>query len=97
MSLELEDWTMRVYVKDRRCKGGERILKTYHYTDKHEAWMQEEVLDLSMGLYPKPKYRIEVDRAWVRVRCLMSGKEVKIAAEDRGSACDPSMERYWSA
>lgn len=96
MSLELKDWSMRIYVKDRRCKAGERIFKTYTYRDKHEDWMREEVRDLQAGLYPAPKYRFEVDPLWVRVRNLMTGEMVTIPAEDRGGPCDPSMEQYWS-
>ena len=32
----------------------------------------------------------------VKVTSLMSGKEVEIAKTARGTACDPSTERYWS-
>jgi len=96
MALELTDWTMRIYVKDRRCKAGERILKTYAYQAKHEQWMREEVRDLQAGLYPAPKYRFEVDPTFVSVKSLMSGEMVQIRAEDRGGPCDPSTERFWS-
>jgi hypothetical protein len=53
---------MRIYVKDRRCKSGERILNTYSYRSKHYQWMLEEVRDLQSGLYPVEKSRIEVDQ-----------------------------------
>lgn len=97
MSIVMQDWTMRVYVQDRRTKTGERILHTYSYPNKHEAWMREEVRDLqSMALYPAPKYRIEVDPVYCTVKSLMTGQDVQIRTEDRGGPCDPSMERYWS-
>jgi len=95
--IELKDWTMRIYVQDRRCKSGERIFKTYVYLNKHEGWMQEEVRDLQSGLYPAPKYRFEINPTYVTVKNLMTGAEVQVPAEDRGGPCDSSMERYWSA
>lgn len=59
--IELKDWTMRIYAKDRRTKTGERCIRTYAYKSKHEQWMREEVRDLQSGLYPAEKYRFEVD------------------------------------
>jgi hypothetical protein len=94
--MELMDWTMRVYVQDRRCKGGERILKTYAYRNKHLHWMLEEVRDLQSGLYPAPRFRFEVDPTFVTVTSLQTGELVRIRAEDRGGPCDPSMERFWT-
>lgn len=94
--IELQDYTMRIYVKDRRTKSGERILKTYAYQQKHSQWMKEEVRDLQAGLYPAPKYRIEVDPTFCKVKSLMTGEDVTIRVEDRGGPCDPSTERHWS-
>ena len=97
MSIVMQDWTMRVYVQDKRTKSGERLLRTYSYPNKHEAWMKEEVRDLqSMALYPAPKYRIEVDPVYTTVKSLMTGEDVQIRYEDRGTAQDPSQERYWT-
>lgn len=96
MSLELVDWTMRVYVRDRRCKTGERICNTYTYKSKHERWMADEVLDLQCGLYPAERYRIEVDPVWVTVVSLQTGLPVVIRYEDRGGVYDPSQESYWT-
>jgi hypothetical protein len=62
IDLSLFNFTMRVYVKDRRCKSGERILNTYSYRSKHYQWMLEEVRDLHSGMYPIEKFRIEIDR-----------------------------------
>ena len=93
--IELKDWTMRIYVRDRRCKAGERILKTYAYENKHLHWMLEEVRDLQAGLYAGDKYRFEIDPTYVTVISLMNGEPVRIRAEDQGGPCDPSMESYW--
>lgn len=96
MSLELKNWTMRIWVKDRRYKTGERVYGTYVYDRRHEQWMREEVRDLQAGLYPEPKYRIEVDPTTVEVRNLMTGEMVEIPFTDRGGPCDPSTELYWT-
>ena len=93
--IELADWTMRIYIRDRRCKSGERILKTYVYARKHLQWMQEEVRDLQAGLYAGDRYRFEIDPTYVTVINLMTGEPVQIPAVDRGGPCDPSQEHYW--
>jgi hypothetical protein len=94
--MELKTWTMRVYVQDKRTKAGERILKTYCYPEQSERFMKEEVADLSRLMYPAPKYRIEVDPTYVTVKSLMTGEPVQIYFTDRGTAQDPSQERYWT-
>ena len=93
--IELADWTMRIYARDRRCKAGERVHKTYVYNRKHEQWMREEVRDLAAGLYPAPRYRIEFEPTYVTVISLMNGEPVRILAADRGTCLDPSMESHW--
>lgn len=94
--IELNDYTMRIYVKDRRTKTGERVLKTYVYQHKHDRWMKEEVRDLQAGAYPAPKYRFEVEQTYCTVKSLMNGQPVRILTSDRGGSCDPSTEQYWS-
>ena len=96
LSLEMKDWTMRIYVQDKRTKTGERLLRTYSYPNHHEGWMLEEVRDLQVALYPAPKYRIEIDPVYCTVKSLMTGQDVQIRYEDRGTAQDPSQERYWT-
>lgn len=61
--IKMQRYTMRIYVKDRRTKSGERLLNTYTYGNRYEGWMQEEVRDLQSGLYPAPKYRLEYEIA----------------------------------
>jgi len=91
-----QDWTLRVYVQDRRTKSGERIRNTYTYPAQTLQDMQAEVADLTRLLYPAPKFRIEYDPVYCTVKSLMTGADVQIRSEDRGGPCDPSMERYWS-
>ena len=94
---DLRDWHLHVYVRDRRYKTGWRKQDTYIYANKHEQWMQEEVRDLKMGLYPPGKYVLEVTPVKCQVRSLMSGELVEIDWAARGGPCDPSMESFWSA
>jgi Na+-transporting NADH:ubiquinone oxidoreductase subunit NqrF len=94
--IELRDWEMHIYVQDRRYKSGWRKFNTYTYRKKHEQWMQEEVRDLKMGMYPPGKYNIEINPTTCQVRNLMSGELVEIAWSEVGGPCDPSTERFWS-
>ena len=38
-----QDWTMRIYVMDRRCKEGERIRNTYSYKGQTAEFMEAEI------------------------------------------------------
>mgnify|MGYP006290336531 CR=1 FL=1 len=91
-----QDWTMRIYVMDRRCKEGERIRNTYSYKGQTAEFMEAEIKDLQRQLYPAPKFRIEVDPVYYMVKSLMTGEPVQILYEDRGTCNDPSQERYWT-
>ncbi len=91
-----QDWTMYIYKADRRKKTGERLVSTTVWRDRTEDEMRRESAEL-FDLYPnKLGFRIECLPTYVTVKSLMTGAEVKIRYEDRGSACDPSMERYWT-
>lgn len=52
--------------------------------------------------YPRTNYEIMDMEAYdaqipmVKVKNLMTGKEIEISAEDAGTCVDPSTERYWS-
>ncbi len=91
-----QDWTMYIYKADRRKKTGERLVSTTVWRDRTEDEMRRESAEL-FDLYPnKLGFRIECLPTYVTVKSLMTGAEVKIRYEDRGTACDPSMERYWT-
>ena len=91
------DWTLRVYKRDLRCKGGERHVKDYTYPNWTREQMAAEVGVLrSLHYKSKDGWRLEFHEAWVTVKNLMSGQDVQIRAEDRGGVCDPSQERFWS-
>ena len=87
-----------VYKVDRRTKSGERFVKSYDYSNYSNQAMAEEVNDLRRRLYkPADGWRLDWEPMTVMVKNLMTGEMVEIDYRDRGGACDPSMERYWSA
>ena len=89
------DWTLEVYVQDRRVKAGQRLQGKYDYTNVDLKWMQEEMRDLQTRLYPQPKYRIELHETWVTRQNLLGGKEYQ-ERYDTPRCCSPSTEAYWS-
>ena len=95
--MERKDWTLSVYKRDLRCRAGERKVNEYRYNDWTQAQMAEETRDLRNTVYrAELGWRLEFSASWVKTRNLMTGKEVEIRAEDRGTCCDPSQERFWS-
>ncbi len=91
-----QDWTMYIYKADRRKREGERLVSTTVWQDRTEEQMRRESAEL-FDLYPqKQGFRIECVPTYVTVKSLMTGEPVKILYTDRGTSCDPSMERYWS-
>jgi hypothetical protein len=59
--MKLLNYTIRAYVKDRRYKSGERIVKTHSYQVSDPTWSNASTNALVAGLYPDPKFRVEVD------------------------------------
>jgi len=88
---------LSVYRADRRTKTGERLVNSYDYRDFTEQFMEQEVELLRQTKYrPAAGWRLEFEPMTVWVRSLMTGVLVEIDWRDRGTVCDPSMERYWS-
>ena len=55
-------YTLFVYKKDRRCKDGERFVKSYPYRNYSGNAMMDEVKELyNMGLYPRDQYRLDFE------------------------------------
>lgn len=93
----MQNYTLEVFKKDRRCRSGERFCKRYQYRDVSSTWMAEEVSDLQRRLYrSQDGWRLEWHPSTVWVSSLASGRLVEIAYDEAGTACDPSQERYWS-
>ena len=91
-----QDYTMYIYKMDGRKKTGERIVSTTVWRDRDDNGMRREVAEL-FDLYPPDKgYRFDWFPTMTTVKSLMNGTDVQIPAEDKGTAMDPSQERYWS-
>ena len=88
-------YTLNIYRYDRRCKTGERFLKSYEFDRKDDAAMQREVNALRGCGYFDDMFRIEFAPKYITVKSLMSGQDVQIAA-DTPYYCRPDSESYWS-
>jgi hypothetical protein len=91
----MTDYTLEIYVMDRRTRTGQRLFGKYDYQSKDLKWMQEEMRELQAGLYPQPKYRMELHETYVTRRNLMGGAEFR-ERYDTPYYCSPSSESYWS-
>lgn len=91
------DWRLEVFKRDLRCKSGERKVNEYRYNDWTRTQMAEEARDLRNTIYRAEQgWRLEFSESWVTVKNLLSGADVSIRAEDQGTVCDPSQERFWT-
>lgn len=90
------DYTLEIYVQDRRTKRGERLFGKYDYTKVSGTWMQEEMADLRSRLYPQPKYRMELHDTFVERVNVMTGEKFQ-ERYDTPYACSPRSETYWSS
>ena len=91
-----QNYTMYIYKRDGRNKTGERVVSVTVWCDRDDNGMRREVANL-FDLYPPSKgYRFEWFPAMTTVKSLITGMEVGIRTEDKGTFMDPSQERYWS-
>lgn len=111
MSFVIYNIHSKKIVSEHRTERGARIafshlLKKTGFTstfskcwtnDGETAWTKA-----SDGSFRYPSFAILDRYFWsdrfnpmVKVKNLMTDTEVEIRAEDVGSCCDPSMERYW--
>jgi hypothetical protein len=90
------EYTLEIWVKDRRTKAGEKLVGKYDYRAVSGTWMQDEIWDLQRRLYPSPKYRIELHETFVTRRNAITGVEFQ-ERYDTPYHCSPSSEAYWSS
>ena len=88
-------YTLKIYRLDKRCKTGERFVKSYEYDRKDDASMDREVNALRGCGYFDDMFRIEYAPKFITVKNMMSGKDVVIVADTPWS-CRPDSEAYWS-
>jgi hypothetical protein len=99
-----QDYTMRIYKADKRLTRvakygsrnqiGWRCVGIYEFSGRTEEGMEREIRELR-PLYPAPQFKFEYEPAYKTVKNLMTGKDVKIAA-DTPWCCNPASETYWS-
>ena len=89
-------YTLKIYRYDRRCKSGERFVNSYEFDRKDDAAMDREVNALRGCGYFDDMFRIEYAPKYIKVKSLMNGQEVEIAA-DTPYYMRPDSESYWSA
>ena len=95
--MERINWELHVYKADRRYNKGERKIKVYTYTNWTRTQMLDEVASLRKDLYRQQDgWRLEFNPSTVTVKNLMTGADVTIAADMKGTCCDPSQERFWT-
>ena len=84
------DYRIEVYKEDRRYREGERIDRVIRLDDVTREFAEGTARGLRAA-----GYRVELREQWVKVRSLMTGREVTIAA-DTPYCCRPDSEAYWS-
>ena len=89
-------YSVKIYRIDRRCKTGERFVGSYDYDRVDDAAMDREIRELRMSGYPEDQYHIKYAPKYIKVKSLMSGQEVEIAA-DTPYYLRPDSESYWSS
>lgn len=78
------------------------IVKTYSSEGFARAAMRKVTYRNGELKYPEDKYSVmtvteyQQRNTTVVVKSLMTGEDVEIPRSQRGTACDPSMESYWT-
>lgn len=85
------DYTVELYRKDRRCKGGEKFVGRIDF----ENVTLEGIERYCMKNYLLPKYRFSIHETYVTRKNLLTGVEFK-ERYDTPYFCSPSSETYWS-
>lgn len=92
------DHTIKVYISDKRCKKGERLLETLEtkIAKEHiDQYLEAATLDYKIQGVNTDRIRYDVQETYVTRRNLMSGNEYQ-ERYDTPLYCSPSSETYWS-
>ena len=92
---EYVDKTLEVWKKDRRVKGGVKLIQKYDYQHVESKWIEEEIRVLKSTVYAGDKWELKLFDTYVTRVNIMSGKEFK-ERYDTPYYCSPSSESYWS-
>ena len=91
--MERKDYTVEVYLADRRFKTGEHMVNKQDL----ENLTLSEAEQWGPNLYKDPSrtYRFEIHETWITRKNLMSGMPVK-ERYDQPWHCSVASESYWS-
>lgn len=89
-------YTLEVYKKDGRVKGGERLVLKKDYEQSSGNSMMDEVKYLHDTQYPRDRYRLDFFQTWVQRQNAATG-EYFWERYDVPYTCSPSSETYWSS
>ena len=85
-------YTVEVYKRDARKKGGERLDRKVDHSTADRSAIQE----VYAHKYPASEgYRFEIHETYVKKRNLMGGGEFE-ERYDTPYYCSPASESYWS-
>jgi len=87
-----QDYTLYAYKADKRAKSGEKLVSTQVLKNMDEQTMKAVV---QVGLTMNPNYRFEYFPTMMKVKSLMTGKEVEID-RDTPWCCNPASETFWT-
>lgn len=89
-------YTLEVYKKDGRVKGGERLVLKKDYENSSGNSMMDEVKYLYDTQYPRDRYRLDFFQTWVQHQNAVTGEHFW-ERYDVPYTCSPRSETYWSA
>ena len=84
------EYTLEIYKKDRRVKGGEKLVKKIDLGDVTHG----DADGIAM-IYEREGLRVEIHETYVTRTNLMGGAEYQ-ERYDTPNYCSPSCESYWS-
>jgi hypothetical protein len=85
-------YTVEIYKKDKRYKGGERLESKIDYATDNLSMLEHTVKNTYRQLHG---FRYEIHETYVTRTNLMGGAEYK-ERYDTPRYCSPSSEAYWS-
>jgi hypothetical protein len=85
-------YTVEIYKKDKRYKGGERLESKIDYNTDNLSMLEHSVKNTYRQLHG---FRYEIHETYVTRTNLMGGAEYK-ERYDTPRYCSPSSEAYWS-
>lgn len=88
----MNGYTLEVYKKDGRVKGGERLVRKVDH-DTNDLSMLEHIVKHTWQA--SKGYRYEIHETYVTKKNMMTGEEFQ-ERYDTPYYCSPSSESYWS-